>query len=118
MTTAAIAAHNPAELWDAVVARNRRFDGALFYGVSSTHIYCRPSCPSRRPKPQNVQFFFDPETAEEAGFRACKRCRPRQIESGNQDLVRKVCRFVEQNIDSALPLAQLSVQLSVPVAAL
>lgn len=118
MTTAATVSHNPQELWEAIVAKNRRFDGALFYGVSSTHIYCRPSCPSKRPKPQNVQFFFDPETAEHAGFRACKRCRPRQIESGNHDLVRKVCRFVEQNIDSALPLAQLSAQLSVPVAAL
>jgi len=109
MTTAAVSVQNSSELWDAVVARNRRFDGALFYGVGTTHIYCRPSCPSRRPKPENVQFFFDPDTAEQAGFRACKRCHPReQNHSGKLELVRNVCRAVEQNVDSPLPMKQLS----------
>lgn len=112
MTTAVIAAHNPAELWDAVVARNRSFDGALFYGVRTTRVYCRPTCPSRRPKPENVQFFFDPDSAEHAGFRACKRCHPRQQAGSNKlKLVRDICRTVEQNIDSPLPMKQLSAQL-------
>lgn len=111
-TAAAVAAHNPAELWDAVVARNRKFDGALFYGVGTTGIYCRPSCPSRRPKPENVQFFFDPDSAEHAGFRACKRCHPRETSQstlhGKLELVRNVCREVEKNVDSPLPMKQLS----------
>ncbi|HWC17171.1 MAG TPA: bifunctional DNA-binding transcriptional regulator/O6-methylguanine-DNA methyltransferase Ada [Terriglobales bacterium] len=112
MTTAAIAVHNPAELWDAVVVRNRSFDGALFYGVRTTRIYCRPTCPSRRPKPENVQFFFDPDSAEQAGFRACKRCHPRQqTDSSKLELVRDVCRTVEDNVDSPLPMKQLSAQL-------
>src|SRR5436305_2635901 len=112
MTTAAVAAHNPAELWDAVVAHNRSFDGALYYGVSTTRIYCRPSCPSRRPQPENVQFFFDPDSAEQAGFRACKRCHPReQSGAGKLQLVRNVCRAVENNVDSPLPMKQLSAEL-------
>jgi AraC family transcriptional regulator of adaptative response/methylated-DNA-[protein]-cysteine methyltransferase len=119
MTTAAVAAHNPQELWEAVVARNRRFDGALFYGVSTTHIYCRPSCPSRRPKPENVQFFFDPESAESAGFRACKRCAPRQLQTPEKlALVRSVCRAVEKNVDSPLPMKQLSAELKMRPATL
>lgn len=119
MTTAAIAAHNPQELWDAVVARNRRFDGALFYGVSTTHIYCRPTCPSRRPKPENVRFFFDPDSAERAGFRACKRCEPRNHESSEKlALVRDVCRAVEKNVDSPLPMKQLSAELKMHPATL
>ncbi len=112
MTTAAIAAHNPQELWDAVVARNRSFDGALFYGVSTTHIYCRPTCPSRRPKPENVRFFFDPESAESAGFRACKRCEPRKLQCSEKlTLVRNVCCAIEKNVDSPLPMKQLSTEL-------
>jgi AraC family transcriptional regulator, regulatory protein of adaptative response / methylated-DNA-[protein]-cysteine methyltransferase len=119
MTTAAVAAHNPAELWDAVVAHNRSFDGALYYGVSTTRIYCRPSCPSRRPKPENVQFFFDPDSAEQAGFRACKRCHPREhTGSGKLQLVRNVCRAVEKNVDSPLPMKQLSAELKIHPATL
>ena len=119
MTTAAVAAHNPAELWDAVVAHNRSFDGALYYGVSTTRIYCRPSCPSRRPKPENVQFFFDPDSAEQAGFRACKRCHPREHRgSGKLQLVRNVCRAVEKNVDSPLPMKQLSAELKIHPATL
>jgi AraC family transcriptional regulator of adaptative response/methylated-DNA-[protein]-cysteine methyltransferase len=119
MTTAAIAAHNPTELWDAVVAHNRSFDGALYYGVSTTRIYCRPSCPSRRPKPENVQFFFDPDSAEQAGFRACKRCHPREQKgSGKLQLVRNVCRAVEKNVDSPLPMKQLGLELKMHPATL
>jgi AraC family transcriptional regulator, regulatory protein of adaptative response / methylated-DNA-[protein]-cysteine methyltransferase len=122
MTSTVMAAHNPAELWDAVVARNRKFDGALFYAVGTTGIYCRPSCPSRRPKPENVQFFFDPDSAEQAGFRACKRCHPRDSANGNGngklELVRNVCRAVERNVDSPLPMKQLSGELKIHPATL
>ncbi|MBV9147959.1 MAG: bifunctional DNA-binding transcriptional regulator/O6-methylguanine-DNA methyltransferase Ada [Acidobacteria bacterium] len=122
MTSAAIAIQDPSQLWDAVVARNRKFDGALYYGVATTHIYCRPSCASRRPKPENVQFFFDPESAESAGFRACKRCHPREIDkTGNStglQLVREVCRAVERNVDSPLPMKRLSGDLKMHPATL
>ena len=65
-----------AEQWQAVVRSDRRYDGVFFYGVSSTVIFCRPSCPSRPPRRDRVRFFPSPEAAEAAGFRPCKRCRP------------------------------------------
>ncbi len=60
----------------AVLARDRSLDGAFVFGVTSTGIYCRPSCPSRRPRPDRVRFFPSPANARLAGFRACLRCKP------------------------------------------
>jgi len=66
----------PGRQWQQVLARDTAADGQFFYAVKSTMIYCRPSCPSRRPARQNVRFFPTASAAEQAGFRACKRCRP------------------------------------------
>ncbi len=63
-------------LWQVVQAGDPRFDGWVYCGVTSTGIYCRPSCPARTPKRRNVRFFFTAAAAQAAGFRACKRCRP------------------------------------------
>lgn len=63
-------------LWQAVAERRRAADGAFVYAVKTTGIYCRPSCPSRRPQPDRVEFFLLPEAAERAGYRPCRRCRP------------------------------------------
>ncbi len=65
------------QAWAAVLARDGRFDGRLFYGVASTGVYCRPSCPSRRPLRANARFFGAPADAERAGYRPCLRCDPR-----------------------------------------
>jgi AraC family transcriptional regulator of adaptative response / DNA-3-methyladenine glycosylase II len=62
--------------WQAIEAEDPRFDGWVFCGVKPTGIYCRPSCPARTPKRENVRFFATPAAAQAAGFRACKRCRP------------------------------------------
>jgi sigma-B regulation protein RsbU (phosphoserine phosphatase) len=69
-----------ASWWRAIGARDGRSDGRFVFGVWTTGIYCRPSCPARRPRPENVIFFPSPEVAERAGFRACKRCQPRLFE--------------------------------------
>ena len=61
------------ERWRATEARDTASDGAFVFAVASTGIYCRPSCPSRRPKRQNVAFYALPEAAERAGYRACLR---------------------------------------------
>ena len=63
-------------LYEALLARDARYDGRIFFGVTSTGIYCRPVCPARKPKPENILYFADSATARLAGFRACKRCRP------------------------------------------
>lgn len=66
----------PEDGWRAVAERDGRWDGRLVYAVTSTGVYCRPSCPSRRPLRRNVRLFAAPADAEREGFRACRRCRP------------------------------------------
>jgi len=66
----------PGRQWQQVLERDVHADGQFFYAVKSTKIYCRPSCPSRRPAKKNVSFFPTATAAEQAGFRACKRCEP------------------------------------------
>jgi len=95
--------------WEAVVARDSKRDGEFFFAVSTTGIYCRPSCAARRPRRENVQFFRTPEAAEQAGYRACLRCRPRAF-TGNaeSDGVKAICRFIECHLDEPLTLRRLA----------
>src|SRR5688572_10012414 len=88
---------SPTQRWQAVMARDRRFDGAFVYAVRSTGIYCRPSCASRRPRRPQVTFFPIPEAAERAGFRACRRCHPADATAGDPavTLVRAACRALD-----------------------
>ena len=72
---------NEATAWDLVLNRDSSADERFLYGVRTTGIYCRPSCPSRKPKRDNVSFFSSVEAAERAGFRACQRCRPNRAKS-------------------------------------
>jgi len=104
------------QLWQAVVTRDARFDGQFVFAVSSTKIYCRPSCPSRRPSRSRVSFFDEPEAAEEAGYRACLRCKPQ--DSGVVDpqlkLVQRACRLLDDADEGeALKLAELAQRIGV-----
>ena len=67
---------NHTRLYRALTARDPRFDGIFFVGVTSTDIYCRPICPTKTPKKANCRFFNSPQAAEQEGFRPCLRCRP------------------------------------------
>jgi AraC family transcriptional regulator, regulatory protein of adaptative response / methylated-DNA-[protein]-cysteine methyltransferase len=93
--------------WNAVVARNAAHDGEFVFAVSTTGVFCRPSCPARRPRRENVQFFLRPEQAEQAGYRACLRCRPKAIGNGKSDSVKAICRFIEQHLDEPVTLDRL-----------
>jgi AraC family transcriptional regulator of adaptative response/methylated-DNA-[protein]-cysteine methyltransferase len=85
--------------WQAVVDRDGSLDGTFVFGVSSTGIFCRPSCPAKRPRRENVSFFDHPLQAEQAGYRACLRCRPKAVDGNPQSaLVRAICRYIEQHI--------------------
>jgi AraC family transcriptional regulator of adaptative response/methylated-DNA-[protein]-cysteine methyltransferase len=97
--------------WQAVLARDGECDGKFVFAVSSTGVYCRPSCPSKRPKRTNVKFFRQPQEAENAGFRECLRCRPK-ASAGNpqQQLIKSVCRFIEQHLDEPITLARLGAE--------
>src|SRR2546429_415448 len=101
---------SPARRWHIVLARDRRFDGAFVYAVRSTGIYCRPSCPSRRPRRALVSFFPIPEAAEQAGFRACRRCSPTSVNGAHPDvaLVRDACRRLDSHPDEPASMAALS----------
>jgi len=96
-------------LWRAVAARDARYDGAFVYAVRSTGIYCRPSCPSRRPSRKQILFFALPETAEHNGFRACRRCDPQDAAcSTDCELIRKVCRTIEGDAEQRVNLAAMA----------
>ena len=88
------------KMWEAVQKRDTRADGRFVYAVRSTGIYCRATCPSRRPAPHRVAFFNRAIEAEAAGFRACKRCLPDQ-ETPSTGLVRKVCKYIQEQSDES-----------------
>jgi AraC family transcriptional regulator of adaptative response/methylated-DNA-[protein]-cysteine methyltransferase len=83
--------------WAAVVARDSQSDGKFFYSVRTTGVYCRPSCPARSPRPENVDFHLTTADAERAGFRPCKRCKPDQASLTDQRATKiaDLCRFIE-----------------------
>src|SRR5579871_2414466 len=93
----------------AVALHDARMDGEFVYAVRSTGVYCRPSCPSRRPRENQIVFFAQPEAAERAGFRACRRCRPRSA-GGNREaeLVRRVCDEIERLTERVPSLGRLA----------
>jgi len=101
--------------WRAVVGRDSRLDGVFVTGVLTTGIYCRPSCPSRRPRRENVRFFGRPEEAERAGFRACLRCRPKDLGRPNPrtDLVRRVCGILVERPEERVTLTALAREVGV-----
>ena len=87
--------------WQAVLARDPAADGAFVYAVRSTGIYCRPTCPSRRPSPGQVAFYPSPDAARAADFRPCKRCRPDDATPSDLDRVRRACRLLHAAGDSS-----------------
>ena len=93
------------QCWKAVMARDRSFDGRFFFGVVTTGVYCRPSCPSRHPLRTNVRFFQAPAEAEQAGLRPCKRCRPL---SDPAAAIAGLCRYIEQHCEERIDLAILA----------
>lgn len=96
--------------WQAVSGRDASFDGKFVYAVRSTGVYCRPSCPSRRPRREQVVFFVAPDAAEQAGFRACRRCHPkRKGAHPDQELIRRACGVLEEGAGVAGAARQLKV---------
>jgi AraC family transcriptional regulator of adaptative response / DNA-3-methyladenine glycosylase II len=89
--------------YQALSSRDRRFDGRLWFGVTSTGVYCRPVCPAQTPKQQNVRYFAAPAAAVSAGFRACKRCRPDSAPGSRHwdhrgDLASRALRLIAEGV--------------------
>jgi AraC family transcriptional regulator, regulatory protein of adaptative response / methylated-DNA-[protein]-cysteine methyltransferase len=108
---------NDEQLWQAVVSKDARFDGQFVFAVSSTGVYCRPSCPSRRAHRERVRFFDLPEAAEQAGFRACLRCQPRRarVLDPQMELVQRVCSVLNSSDSETVKLAELASHAGVSV---
>ena len=106
-----LTAHDDDSRWRAVLDRDRRANGRFVYGVSSTGVFCRPSCPSRRPRREHVAFFDSPAEAVRGGYRACRRCRPDQEAVDPWiDKVRRACVYLA-NVDGRVSLARLASRL-------
>jgi serine phosphatase RsbU (regulator of sigma subunit) len=95
------------KLWRAVQSRDAGFDGTFVFAVRSTGIYCRPSCPARRPRREQVVFFHLPEAAERAGFRSCQRCQPRMfieaLEKRRMDEELEVAAEIQMRLQPVVP---------------
>lgn len=100
-------------LWKVVSARDTSSDGDFVFAVTTTKIYCRPSCPARRPRKENVTFFSSPEDAESAGFRACRRCHPNKTRAIDSqiEMIKIACRLIDENQGENLSLEALSKQV-------
>lgn len=96
--------------WAAVLARDAAADGRFWYSVKTTGVYCRPSCASRRARPENVRFHDSRADAERAGFRPCRRCRPDLAEGATRhaQAVARACRAIELAIDDGAPAPELA----------
>ncbi|MHB1296541.1 MAG: bifunctional DNA-binding transcriptional regulator/O6-methylguanine-DNA methyltransferase Ada [Anaerolineae bacterium] len=101
---------NEQTYWEAVLQRDRAYDGRFVYAVRSTGIYCRPTCPSRRPNREQVHFFTSSAQAQLAGYRPCRRCLPDQAAAPDPQraLVEGVCRYLEAAPDRYPTLQELS----------
>ncbi|MBC5806608.1 MAG: bifunctional DNA-binding transcriptional regulator/O6-methylguanine-DNA methyltransferase Ada [Candidatus Eremiobacter antarcticus] len=98
--------------WAAVQTRDRRADGSFVYGVHSTKIYCRPSCPARRPRQSGVSFFPDARRALDAGYRACRRCQPDVHRSSDKDqAIAAVCEAIDRGDAEPFALTALANRL-------
>jgi AraC family transcriptional regulator, regulatory protein of adaptative response / methylated-DNA-[protein]-cysteine methyltransferase len=93
--------------WQAVAQRDLHADGAFFYGVKTTGVFCRPSCASRQPRRENVDFFADADAARSAGYRDCKRCQPGGLPR-ELAIVNRACAALDADPQQRLTLAQLS----------
>jgi AraC family transcriptional regulator, regulatory protein of adaptative response / methylated-DNA-[protein]-cysteine methyltransferase len=106
-------------LWKAAESRDASMIGLFVTAVTSTGIYCRPGCPARMPKRENVRFFADCDEAEAAGFRACKRCKPREaFEDNSANLVQQACEMLDSESDYSPGIGAISRRLRVSSARL
>ena len=97
------------EAWEAFERRDRSWDGRVIGAVKTTGIYCKPSCPARRPKREHVEFFADPEAARGAGYRPCLRCLPDDV-GRDREAVAKAVRLLDQS-EEVPGLAELAAQV-------
>jgi AraC family transcriptional regulator of adaptative response/methylated-DNA-[protein]-cysteine methyltransferase len=102
---------NSQQKWTMVLARDMKADGQFVYAVKSTGIFCRPTCPSRRPRRDQVEFFDSPAEAQRAGYRACRRCTPAE-RNAQIAKVETACRYIDRNLETTLSLSEIARQVN------
>jgi AraC family transcriptional regulator of adaptative response/methylated-DNA-[protein]-cysteine methyltransferase len=102
--------------WRAFEERDASADGSFVVAVRTTGIYCRPSCPSKHPKRENVTFYSSPEAAEAAGYRPCLRCKPRDRDAPQTAWVKKVCAYIRRKQAEKIILDDLAAEVGVSAA--
>jgi AraC family transcriptional regulator of adaptative response / methylphosphotriester-DNA alkyltransferase methyltransferase len=103
-------------MWQAVISCDTKYDGLFFYAVKTTKIYCRPSCKSKTPNPQNISFVISPLEAEKEGYRACKRCQPQlsvKFYDPSVKVITDAITILTKNYDKRLSLSELALQVGV-----
>ncbi|OYD08486.1 bifunctional transcriptional activator/DNA repair enzyme AdaA [Paludifilum halophilum] len=104
------------KLWEAVVQCNKTYDGIFYYAVKTTGIFCRPSCKSKTPRKENVEFFFQIKDAVRSEYRPCKRCRPDRYQPTyhpNEKIARDIKRILENEYDQSWTLHKLSKRVGI-----
>ena len=94
-------------MYRALVGRDSAFDGIFYVGVMTTGIFCRPTCPARKPRPENVEYFATAEEASLRGYRPCSRCRPSEKERRLPPLVQRLCEEIERSPTGKITNAEL-----------
>lgn len=100
--------HITTEQWQAIVTNDSSYDGEFWYAVRTTGIFCRPSCKSKAPKPQNVTIFADPNQALNAQYRPCKRCKPTGERLPDHDWIAIITQYIDQHYNESLTLDRLA----------
>ncbi|WP_188455509.1 bifunctional transcriptional activator/DNA repair enzyme AdaA [Virgibacillus oceani] len=101
------------EMWDRIIACDHKYDGLFFTAVKTTKIYCRPSCKSRKPKKANVEFYYDINEVERAGYRACKRCQPEVEHSPNIQLVKSTITVLVNHYNNHMRLKDIADEVGI-----
>ncbi|MCR6106804.1 methylphosphotriester-DNA--protein-cysteine methyltransferase family protein [Salipaludibacillus agaradhaerens] len=98
----------PSVYWMAISNNDSSFDNKFYYGVKTTKIFCRPSCKSRIPNKNNVYIFKEAQSALEFGFRPCKRCQPDNLLLPNEEWIKLICDWINENFQDDMTLNSLS----------
>ncbi|RCX17749.1 AraC family transcriptional regulator of adaptative response / methylphosphotriester-DNA alkyltransferase methyltransferase [Fontibacillus phaseoli] len=96
------------EMWEKIMACDPTYDGLFYTAVKTTKIFCRPSCRSRKPKKENVAFYFGIRQVEQAGFRACKRCQPEVEHSPHTGVITDTIQFLVNHYKQRLVLQDIA----------
>ncbi|MDF2067472.1 Ada metal-binding domain-containing protein [Bacillus sp. Cr_A10] len=99
------------EMWEKIIACDRKYDGLFFTAVKTTKIYCRPSCRSRKPKKVNVEFYYEINAVAEAGFRPCKRCQPEIEQSPHIEIVKNIITLLVNHYKQKIVLKDIADQV-------